>query len=71
MQDYVTAGGALVFLVGILAVGLSGNQGVRFRSLFFLVGLTFILVGTGAELSALIASRGNSNDSASSTASPS
>ena len=60
MQDYVTFGGALAFLLGILAVGMSGNRGMRFRSLIFLFGVAFILAGTGAEVSALLASHGSS-----------
>jgi hypothetical protein len=70
MQDYVTFGGALAFLLGILAVGMSGNRGMRFRSLIFLFGVAFILAGTGAEVSALLASHGSSAATAQSSDSP-
>jgi len=70
MQDYVTFGGALAFLLGILAVGMSGNRGMRFRSLIFLFGVAFILAGTGAEVSALLASHGSSATAAQSSDAP-
>jgi hypothetical protein len=59
MQDYATGFGAIAFIVGILLVGLSGNRGMRLRFLVFSVGALLVLVGTAAELAALLVSRAN------------
>jgi hypothetical protein len=58
MHDYVILGGALAFILGILAIGFSGNQRVQFPALFFLVGAALVLGGTGVELAGLIGTSG-------------
>jgi hypothetical protein len=62
VQDLVTGVGAIAFLLGILAVGLGGNQRMRFRSLMLIAGWALIVAGTGAEMSAILAERGGGGD---------
>jgi drug/metabolite transporter (DMT)-like permease len=58
--DYATFLGAIAFIIGILLVGLSGNQRMRLKPLAFSIGALLMIAGAAAEMTALISSRGNS-----------
>ncbi len=69
MQDLVTGVGAIMFLLGVIAVGLGGNQRMKFRSLMLIAGWALILAATGAEMSALLSERGSKGNADQGTAS--
>lgn len=54
MHDYMTAVGALAFIIGIVAIGFSGNRRTQFPAVFFILGAALVLGGTGVELASLI-----------------
>ena len=55
MASMLTAIGVPLLIVGLLALGLSGNKRMRFKSFLFLLGALLVLTGSGAEVAALAA----------------
>jgi hypothetical protein len=69
MRDYATAAGALAFIIGILMIGISGNQKSKFRShvkaLLFSLGAVLMLAGFGAEAAGVVSNMGGSSSASS------
>ncbi len=54
MDTTITALGGPIFVIGLIALGLSGNERMRLRPLLFLIGAVFAISGASAELIAAV-----------------